>query len=105
MSGEFGDHSRWKQSELAYIRFLKVDATLSEQEKKDASFVHAIISEFICQQTVHYHKPGILRLSSLCHPKRRCVLYYHWSQESLHSEENWERRILSSSRRCIHARK
>ena len=37
---EFGDHSRWKQCELAYIRFLKVDATLSEQEKKDASFIH-----------------------------------------------------------------
>ncbi|PMD14418.1 HET-domain-containing protein [Hyaloscypha hepaticicola] len=35
-----GDHSRWKQGLLAYIRFLKLGATLSEQEKQNASFNH-----------------------------------------------------------------
>jgi hypothetical protein len=43
MGTEFGDHSRWKQGVLAYIRFLKLDATLSEQEKQNASFCHSFI--------------------------------------------------------------
>jgi hypothetical protein len=43
---EIGDHSRWIQGELAYIRFLKMDARLSEQEKQDARFCHDSIIEF-----------------------------------------------------------
>ena len=43
MNLEAGNHSRWKQGELAYIRFLKMDATLSEQKKQNASFCHSFI--------------------------------------------------------------
>jgi len=61
--GVFGDHTRWKQGKLAYVRFLKMDAMLSEEEKQDASFCHDTNINYAVNRRFIFTKRGYYGLA------------------------------------------
>jgi hypothetical protein len=63
MNTVVGDYSRWKQGVFAYIRFLKMDATLSEQEKQDANSCHKWMSDLLANRRFIFTKRGYYGLA------------------------------------------